>query len=291
MKLINYRKILTLIGLFCILFGTFWMLIFARSSLMIPETEAILSPERELIYRDFHIPTNTYLNVSFACVQQNGKVESMLMDKYSFEKFKTGENISVEVYMRKVGRNGTLSYYFKNEGQYFIVFKPVYLTGIKELNHTLQEEQKFHFYPAQLENNTQLNVQIKLKNINDEVRLMIVNQTILDKMLVLWIPTEDSVYAEESGKEAVELNWVAKNDEKFYIVVLPTSSNWPLEYSIKLYAIKIDGDFPVNFKYSATLTSDGPWIIGIIPVIFGTVLIVLVTAVKHPKVEKNSDEK
>jgi hypothetical protein len=131
MKLVNYRKILALIGLFCILLGILWMLIFAKSNFTIPETEEILSPEREIVYRDLRIPVNTYLNVSFACVQKNGKVESMLMDQSSFEKFQTGENALVEVFMRKVGQNGTLSYYFKNEGQYFLVFKPVYLTGIK----------------------------------------------------------------------------------------------------------------------------------------------------------------
>lgn len=279
-----------LIGVFSIVFGASWILMSAKSSFTIPETEEVLSPGRELVYHDLHIPANTNLAVSFECVQKNGKIESMLMDKYSFEKFKTGENTSVEVFMRKIGRNDTLNYYFNNDDQYFLVFKPVYLTGIKELNHTLQEAQRFHYYPAQLENDTQFNVEITLNNQHDSVRLMIINQTILDKMLVLWIPPEDSVYAEESGSEAVELNWLARNNEKFYVVVMPLSSNWPLEYSIKLYAIKIDGAFPVNFKYSATGTSDGPWILGLVPVIAGTILIIIVSAVKSPKIDKSVNE-
>ncbi len=289
MKLVKYRKILLLIGIFSILFGVSWVAILAKSDFVIPETEEMLSPRKELAYHDLHIPANTHLNVSFSCVQKDGNIESMLMDKYSFEKFKTGENTSAEVFIRKVGRNGTLSYYFNDEDHYFLVFKPVYLTGIKELNHTLQEEQKFHYYPSQLENNTELNVEITLKNKNDKVRLMIINQTILDKMLVLWIPPEGSVYAETSGSHKVELNWLAKSDEKFYVVVLPLSSNWPLEYSIRLYAIKIDGAFPVNFIYSATGTSDGPWIFGLIPVLTGAVLIIVVTALKHPKMVRSTE--
>ncbi|WP_455369366.1 hypothetical protein [[Eubacterium] cellulosolvens] len=290
MKFINYRKILLLIGMFSVLFGASWILMLAKSSFTIPETEEVLSPGRELVYRDLHIPANTHLTVSFECFQKNGKVESMLMDKNSFEKFKTGENTTVEVFMRKVGRNDTLSYYFNNKDQYFLVFKTVYLTGIKELNNSLPEEQRFHYYPAQLENDTQFDVDIMLKNKHDSVRLMIVNQTILDKMLVLWIPPEGSVYAEESGNETVELNWVAKNDKKFYIVVLPLSSDWPVEYSIKLYAIKIDGAFPVNFKYSANGTSDGPWILGLVPILVGTILIILVTAVKPSKLGKSKTQ-
>ena len=291
MKLVKYRKILLLIGIFSILFGVSWMAILAKSNFAIPETEEMLSPRKELAYRDLHIPENTHLNVSFSCVQKDGNIEAMLMDKYSFEKFKTGENTSVDVFIRKVGRNGTLNYYFHDEDQYFLVFKPVYLTGIKELNHTLQEEQRFHYYPSQLENNTEFNVEIKLKNKIDKVRLMIINQTMLDKMLILWIPPEGSVYAESSGSDRVELNWLAKNDEKFYVIVLPLSSNWPLEYSIRLYAIKIDGAFPVNFKYSATGTSDGPWIFGLIPVLIGAILIIVITAIKRPKIVSSTEPK
>ncbi len=269
--------------MFSIVFGASWILVLAKSSFTIPETEDVLSQGRELVYHDFHIPDNTHFVASFECVQKNGKIESMLMDRYSFEKFKTGENTTVDVFMRKMGRNDTFSYYFNSGGQYFLVFKPVYLTGIKELNQTLQEKQRFHYYPAQLENNTKFNVKIELKNKNDNVRLMILNQTILDRMLVLWIPPEGSVYAEESGSEIVELNWLARNDEKFYVVVVPLSSNWPLEYSIKLYAIKIDGAFPVNFKYAATATSDGPWMLGLVPVMAGTILIIIASAVRPKK--------
>lgn len=290
MKFIHYRKILLLIGIFSLVFGASWILVLAKSNYTIPESEEILSPGRELAYHDFNIPDNTHLVVSFECVQKNGKIESMLMDKYSFEKFKTGENTSVEVFMRKVGRNDTLSYYFDKGDQYFLVFKPVYLTGIKELNNTLQEEQRFHYYPAQLENDTQFDVEITLKNKNDSVRLMIINQTILDRMLGLWIPPEGSVYAEESGSVAVELNWLARNNEKFYVVVIPLSSDWPFEYSIKLYALKIDGAFPVNFKYSGSGTSDGPWIIGLFPIIAGTILVILVSAIKPPKIDKSVNE-
>jgi hypothetical protein len=290
MKFIRYRKILLLIGIFSIVLGVSWILVLAKSSYTIPETEEVLSPGQELAYHDFNISSNTHLIVSFECVQKNGKIESMLMDKYSFEKFKTSENASVEVFMRKVGRNGTLSYHFDDGDQYFLVFKPVYLTGIKEVTNTLQEEQRFNYYSAQLENDTQFNVEITLKNKHDNVRLMIINQTILDRMLGLWVPPEGSVYAEESGSEGVELNWLANNNEKFYVVVMPLSSDWPFEYSIKLYAIKIDGAFPVNFKYSATGTSDGPWIIGLVPIIAGTILIILVSTVKLPKIDKSVNE-
>jgi hypothetical protein len=264
--------------------------VLGKSSYTIPETEEILSQGRELAYYDFNIPDNTHLLVSFECVQKNGKIEVMLMDKYSFEKFMTGENTSVEVFIRKVGRNDTLSYYFDNGDQYFLVFKPVYLTGIEELNNTLQEEQRFHYYPAQLENDTQFDVEITLKNRYDDVRLMIINQTILDRMLGLWVPPEGSVYAEKSGKDDVELNWLARSNEKFYVVVMPLSSDWPFEYSIKLYALKIDGVFPVNFKYSGTGTSDGPWILGLVPIITGTILIILVSAIKRPKIDKSINE-
>jgi hypothetical protein len=266
------------------------MLVLAKSSYSIPETEEILSPGHELAYRDLNIPDNTHLIVSFECVQKNGKIESMLMDKYSFEKFKTGENDSVEVFIRKVGRNDTLSYHFENSGQYFLVFKPVYLTGIETLNNTLQEEQKFHYYPIQLENDAQFEVEITLKNENDNVRLIIINQTILDRMLGLWVPPKDSVYAEESGNKYVELNWLATNKEKFYVVVIPLSSEWPFEYSIKLYAFKIDGAFPVSFKYSVTGSSDGPWIQGLVTIIAGTILIIIVSAIKPPKIDMSANE-
>jgi len=290
MKFINYRRILLLIGIFSIIFGAYWMLVLAKSSYTIPETEEVLSPRRELAYQDLNIPDNTNLIVSFECVQKNGKIESMLMDKYSFEKFKTGENTLVEVFIRKVGQNDTLSYYFDNGDQYFLVFKPVYLTGIEELNNTLQEEQRFHYYPAQLENDTQFDVEITLKNENDNVRLMIVNQTTLDRMLGLWVPPEGSVYAEESGNDYVELNWLARNNEQFYVVVIPLSSDWPFEYSIKLYALKIDGAFPVNFKYSVTGTSDGFWSLGLVLIMAGTILIILVSAIKHPQIDKSVNE-
>lgn len=290
MKFIHYGRILLLIGVFSIVFGVSWMMVLAKSSYTIPETEEILSPGRELAYHDLNIPDNTHLIVSFECVQKNGKIESMLMDKYSFEKFKTGENNFVEVFVRKIGRNDTLSYYFDNGGQYFLVFKLVYLTGIEELDNTLQEEQRFHYYPVQLENDTQFDVEITLKNENDNVRLVIINQTILDRMLGFWVPPEGSVYAEESGNKYVELNWLARNNEKFYVAVMPVSSDWPFEYSIKLYAFKIDGASPVNFKYSVTGTSDGPWIIGIIPIIAGTILIILVSAIKFSKIDKSANE-
>jgi hypothetical protein len=130
-------------------------------------------------------------------------------------------------------------------------------------------------------------VEITLKNKIDNVRLMIINQTILDRMLGLWIPPEGSVYVEESGNEFVELNWLARDNEKFYVVVLPLSSNWPFEYSIKLYALKIDGAFPVNFKYSVNGTSDEPWIIRLVPIMVGTILVIIVSAIKRPKIDKS----
>ncbi|WP_455281315.1 hypothetical protein [[Eubacterium] cellulosolvens] len=266
------------------------MLVLAKSSYTIPETEEILSAGHELAYHELNIPDNTHLIISFECVQKNGKIESMLMDKYFFEKFKTGENNLVEVLMRKIGRNDTLSYYFDTGGQYFLVFKPVYLTGIEELNNTLQEKQRFHYYPVQLENDTQFDVEIALKNKDDNVRLMIINQTILDRMLGLWVPPEGSLHAEESGNEYVELNWLARNDEEFYVVVMPLSSDWPFEYSIKLYALKIDGAFPVNFKYSVTENSDGSWILGLVPIIAGTILIILISAIKPPQIDKSVNE-
>jgi len=243
------------------------------------ETREGLHDGKSLAYRELQVPANSRVAVRYRCIQSNGQLESMLLNAESFDKLRTGRNATMTPVARSVGGNGTVEAYIPDAGQFFLVFKPIYETQSSQYNRTILKEHRFAYYTAKLENDTHLSAELSLREPNDVVRLMIINQSILDKTLVGWVPSSGYAYAEATGGKQINLTWVVKSSEVFYVLILPTSEDWPVPYLLKLYAAKVDGAFPVDFAYEVHVVSEGQWVLGLIPIIAGTAIIIGVSAV------------
>lgn len=276
-------KALLIVGLVCIVGGISWITVLSRSDSAVPETRDDLHDGKSLVYRELVVSANSRVTIRYNCVQSNGRLESMILDAESFDKLRTGENATLTPVARSIGENGTLEAYIPEGGQFFLVFKPIYKTQSTQYNRTILEEHRFAYYTARLEDGTRLNAELSLREPNDIVRLRMINQSILDKMLVGWIPPAGYAYAEATGHNQINLTWVVKSSEVFYVLILPISEDWPVPYLLKLYAAKVDGTFPIDFTYDIHVISEGQWILGLIPIIAGTAFIIGVSAVMTSK--------
>lgn len=272
------RNSLFVLSLVTVVAGLAWIVVFANSDLAIPETLGSLDYGQELAYRELQLPSRTRLTVKYDCIQSKGQLEAMVLDRDSFTRIRSGVNTSITPMARSVGKNETLNVYNSEGMELYVIFKPVYMTQIRKYSDSILKEQRFGYYAARLENNTHFRAELSINRSTDVIRLMIINQTLLDKMLVGGIPLANSGYSEVSGTGNLTVNWRTKNDDKFYVMVLPTSQDWPVSYLLRLSAVKTEGDFPISFKYSIYGKSEGPWILGIIPIIGGTTALMLISA-------------
>lgn len=283
MKSARVRKALLIIGLVCIVGGISWITVLSRSDFTTPETKDGLHAGKTLAYRELQVSYNSRVAVRYDCVQSNGQLESMILDTESFDKLRTGRNATLTPVARSIGKNGTVEAYIPEGGQFFLVFKLIYKTQVTQYNRTVLKEHKFAYYTARLENGTRFSAELLLHEPTDAVRLMIINQSTLDKMLVGWIPPADHTYAETTGGSKIDLTYVVKNSEVFYVLILPISEDWPIPYLLELHAVNIDGAFPIDFTYSIHVVSEGQWVLGLIPIIGGTALIIGMSAVRTNK--------
>ena len=272
------RNSLFVLSLVTVVAGLAWIVVFANSDLAIPETLGSLDYGQELAYRELQLPSRTRLTVKYDCIQSKGQLEAMVLDRDSFTRIRSGVNTSITPMARSVGKNETLNVYNSEGMKLYVIFKPVFMTQISKYSDSILKEQRFGYYAARLENNTHFRAELSINRSTDVIRLMIINQTLLDKMLVGGIPLANSGYSEVSGTGNLTMNWRTKNDDKFYVMVLPTSQDWPVSYLLRLSAVKTEGDFPISFKYSIYGESEGPWVLGIIPIIGGTTALILISA-------------
>jgi len=212
----------------------------------------------------------------------------MLLDAESFDKLRTGRNATMTPFARSIGGNGTVEAYIPEAGQFFLVFKPIYKTQSSQYDRTILKEHRFAYYTVMLENGTHFSAELSIREPSDVVRLIVINQSVLDKMLVGWVPPSGYAYAEATGSNQINLTWTMKSSEVFYVSILPTSEDWPVPYLLKLYAARVDGAFPVDFTYEVQVVSEGRWILGLIPIIAGTAIIIGVSAVSTNRDSKVS---
>lgn len=283
MKSARLRKTLLIVGLVCIFGGISWITVLSRSDYTAPEAKDELHDGKTFAYREIQVSANSRVAVRYDCVQPNGQLESMILDGESFDKLRTGKNATLVPVARSAGGNGTLEAYIPEGGQFLLVFKLMYKAQATQHNRTILKEHKFGYYTARLENGTRFNAELLLHEPTDTARFMIINQSILDKMLVDWIPPANHTYAEATGGSKIDLTYVVKNSEVFYVLILPISEDWPVPYLLKLYAVKVDGALPVDFTYSIHVVSQGQWILGLIPIIAGTALSIGISAIRADK--------
>ena len=272
------RNSILVLSLVTVIAGLAWIVVFANSDFTIQETLGSLDYGQELAYHELQLPSRTRLTVKYDCVQSEGQLEAMVLDRDSFARIRSGGNASITPMARSVGKKETLDVYSSEDKELYVIFKPVYMTQIRKYSDSILKEQRFGYYTTRLENNTHFRAELSINRSTDVIRLMIINQTLLDKMLVGWTPLANSGYSEESGTGNLTVNWRTKSDDNFYVMVLPTSQDWPVSYLLRLSAVKTEGDFPISFKYSIYGKSDGPWILGIIPIVGGTAALILISA-------------